>query len=533
MKPANLSTNTRQTDSSWLWLGPLLFMLVISIVTLARSGGLWAESDSTTFSSVIRNFVDQGRLVPSSGAIYPSGFAFQSISAVILALTGVDVATLQQIIYPLLTALVVLPAWVAYRALTSSPRAATIATMLLFTQPEFLFVIMRSSHEKFTRTFMLLCLFLLVWGFTLRTQPRVLAVTTVLFYLLIFGSIAGNNLLAQSFIVATALALLGGWVLEHRLPRERRQHVPALRRLLFVSCSSLVLAYLFMFYLYPPTSHQHDVLKESVERIQKLFATVQEETTTPTTFTGAYTYLSFGWTSTAVYLLVSIANWIILGSSFVVWVRQGWRWLWRGLPPPTSAWLLWLLYAAFAFQGLASVVVDASGALSSNIQHRLFPSVSIIATGIVSQALAQWRPRRFAGSLAVVLALGIGVLAVLSVMKATNEPLVSNKWSFYRSTEMAALQWVDPRLRNAPIWTEYDERLSVAFVTAQGRSVNRNTFQASIGAPATRVVLMTDITRLRSTRLNAPLPVPPDALRIYDNGEAEIYRLRPQTPFQK
>ena len=40
-----------------------------------------------------------------------------------------------------------------------------------------------------------------------------------------------------------------------------------------------------------------------------------------------------------------------------------------------------------------------------------------------------------------------------------------------------------------------------------------------------------DIIRARCYRLSLPLPSAGDRLRVYDNGAAEIYRLR--TPFQQ
>ena len=150
--------------------------------------------------------------------IYSNGYAFQAISAFIMAITGLDLATLQQLVYPLVAALVVLPAWALYRELTGSARGATLASLLLFTQPEFLFVILRSSHEKFTRTFLLLCLFFLVRSFKMRDRPWLFAMHVGLFYLTAYAFIASNNLLAHSFIFAIAVALICGSALERLKP---------------------------------------------------------------------------------------------------------------------------------------------------------------------------------------------------------------------------------------------------------------------------------------------------------------------------
>src|SRR5215470_3519017 len=193
-------------DGPLLWIGPLLYMLFVGLYFVGRYGRQWAEADSTTFINVIRPIIQEGRLVPVQGALYPNGYAYQAISAFIVGLSGIDLVTLQQIGYPLIAPLVVLPAWMLYRELTGSARGATITTILLFTQPEFLFVILRSSHEKFTRTLMLLCLYLLVRSFKLREQPWLLTKHVALFYIVTFAFIASNNLLAHSFIFAVASA---------------------------------------------------------------------------------------------------------------------------------------------------------------------------------------------------------------------------------------------------------------------------------------------------------------------------------------
>jgi hypothetical protein len=127
----------------------------------------------------------------------------------------------------------------------------------------------------------------------------------------------------------------------------------------------------------------------------------------------------------------------------------------------------------------------------------------------------------------------IVILGVLAVIKATNEPFLSNKWVFYRDNEITAMRWADDHLRQSQIWTEFDERLFTAYITNHGPSQNRNAFVRQKVKETTRVFLISDITRSRSSRLETPLPTPPDALRIYDNGEAELYRLRPQTPNQR
>lgn len=514
--------------SYWLWLGPLLYMLIVGGYFVARYEGRWAENDSAVFTKYIRLMGESGALVPGSEEAYPNGYAYQAISTFVVAITGLDVGTLQQIIYPFTAALVVLPAWVLYRELTNSKRGATIATVLLFTQPEFLFVILRSSHEKFTRALLLLCLYLLARSFTLHDRLWLFAVHVGLFYLATFAFIAGNNLLAHSFIFAVAIALLLGWGLGRWRSNLRLHTAPLVQRLPYAVLICLGLVYLFIFYAYEPAQHDLVVLQNLADRIAALFLDVQTQSN------NAYSQVSTGWISLYAYFMVSIANWIILGASFVLWIRQGIRWVIRSETPSSgSVWLLWLFYAAFAAQGGLSVIADASGALGSNLQHRIFPSMSIIAVGVVSVTLAQWQPRRAARPIRWALTAGIACIAVLSVFKATNEPLLSNKWTFYRPYELRAMEWADTHLRQSEIWTELDERLAVAFVTRNGGSRNENSWFAFALNSTTRNLIVSSVTRLRSSRLQQALPVPPDAQRVYDNGEAQLYHRRAHTPYQR
>lgn len=511
----------------WLCIGLLIYMALVGFYFVFRYQGQWAESDSTAFNRAIRALIDEGQLVPAHGDVYPNGYAYQVISAFIVALTDLNTSELQQLIYPIIAALVALPAWITYRELTGSGRGAAIATILLFTQPEFLFVILRSSHEKFTRTLLLMCLFWLARSLKHRHRPGLFAAHIVLFYLVTFTFITSNNLLAHSFIFAVAVTLLLGWVIERRSSTSARSS-QLTQRLTYAVIICLGLTYIFTFYAYQPAQHDLLVLQNVWDRIAALFLDVQRRPT------NAYAQVASGWVSLPIYFLVSIANWLILATSFYIWARQGWRWISHRTTSATQIdRLIWLLYGAFAIQGALSVISDASGSLSSNLQHRIFPSFSIIAVALVGKALAHWHPQRFRPSIKFGLSVVIACIAGLSVLKATNDPALSNKWTFYRAYELSALDWTDAHSQHSEIWTEFDERLTTALAMAKSESQNQNRYIAARTKETTSDFLLTSITRLRSTRLQATVPVPPDALQVYDNGEAQLYHRRPLTPYQK
>ncbi len=58
---------------------------------------------------------------------------------------------------------------------------------------------------------------------------------------------------------------------------------------------------------------------------------------------------------------------------------------------------------------------------------------------------------------------------LLSLLKATAEPLLSNYWTFYTPAERAALAWAERALSGRNLWTGMDGRVSDAYVIQTGR----------------------------------------------------------------
>ena len=67
---------------------------------------------------------------------------------------------------------------------------------------------------------------------------------------------------------------------------------------------------------------------------------------------------------------------------------------------------------------------------SANLQVRFFPSLTMIAAAMIGIAIADWRPRTVPRALPLAVSGAVVGLALLSVVKATNDPVFSNKWSF-------------------------------------------------------------------------------------------------------
>lgn len=516
---------TRFDGSEVVILGGVVALM--ALYALLRYGGYWGETDTQIFTITTQRIYESGHLVPPGpGLIYPNGYGYQALLVFLTQVTGVDLSLWQRVGASLLMVWVVLPAWLCYRELTGGSRGATLATILLFIQPEFLFPLLRGTHEKFSRGFMLLSLYLLLRSFRSRHRPVQFAGLVLAFYLVAYALITFNNLMAISFISAIALALGFSWFLTRGHSERGRTFRSVIERLVSVVMVLLGLGFLFSFYLYEPAQHDLLVLHSMADRLASLFLGM-ERTTNP------YSSVDSGWISLPVYFMVSLANWLLLAASLVVWGWQTVRWL-RGSPPwrPHGE-LLWAFFSAFLLLAGVSVVVDISGALAGNLQHRFFPSLAMFAAPLVAKALIRWSVPNPWGQQGIgVVWVGIAGLALLSLLKATNEPLVSNKWLFHTPAELQAVAWSDHALAGRTLWTDFDERLTTGVAIREPATRRPVTLEYRNRSIATRDILVSRVTRLRSQRLDRPIPVENDSFITYDNGEVQIYHLRPRTPFQ-
>jgi hypothetical protein len=185
---------------------------------------------------------------------------------------------------------------------------------------------------------------------------------------------------------------------------------------------------------------------------------------------------------------------------------------------------MWLLYAAFAFQVAAGSVVDRTGVLGGNLQYRAFAPFATFAAGLLGIGLAAVRPNtvlRLAGGIA------LAGLTVAATLKASNEPTLSNKWTFYSSAEIAGLRWADDHLRGTWTWTGPDERLGAAYLTEVGLPENANRWEHGEIDPTISAFVISDIIRLQASRIGDTLPPIAIQDRVYDNGSVQVYRAEP------
>ena len=480
---------------------------------VVRYQGRWAEADTGLMAHATRIVAETNQLAPINDAVYSNGYGYQAVSTAIMAFTGLSIQTLQQIVYPLVAAFLVLPAWALYRELTGSGRAASLATLLLLLVPEHLFAIFRGSHERLDRAFVFTALWLLVRSLRLHGDRGMLATHVGLVLLASYGLIATNALFGMSFVAALATAFVISWIALRGPAGVRpfaRETTPLLR---WAALSAALLLLVFIAFIYPPFASALRQLLAIPERLIVLI-------TSGGSGFDPYAALSSGWVSPAAFLVLSAMNFVLLLSSVLVWLSHGWTWLRGGRPASTGIWLLWLLYAAFAVQGAAGIVSDRTGALQGNVQYRLFALFAPFAAPLVADAIIRWNPGAWPRR---VLAGVLAVTTVLALTKATLDPTLSNKWLFYSDDELQALRWADAHQQGAKTWLGPDDRLASAYELEVGYATGTNKWASGEATTDISTLVISDAIVGLAARVGTAIPPLDSRNLVYDNGEVQLF----------
>jgi hypothetical protein len=515
----------------------LLMILLVALYTRVRIDGWIAGTDTANNMIFINTVVDSGRLDPTGTghAVYNSGHAYSSFVTFVTLVTGLSVVHIQVFLSALLAPVIIIPIWLTYREFLKDTSTATLATAILLVQPELLFVMMRGTHELFTRALMLICLFLLVHSLRTAQSAGQLAPLVVGVYLAAFGVMAYNNLIGTSFILAIGLSLGLAWfIMRPNLftLRPIAASKSVLLRLGFATVICLILAFLYMMYLYSPALSTVAALDRFGDRAAVLALDVEqtEELQNP------YQQINFAWTNPWIYVVVVLPNLALLGVSALIWLGMTFRWLlFKQRPKEVHILLLWLFYGAFGFIGVLSIVADLVGGIANNLQHRSFPAFGLLAAPLIAYQISAWRSHRpiLKHALTAVLLVVLPCFAILAILKATNEPLISNNWKFVTPAELAAAEWANTALSEQPLWTGFDTRIFNGYRIHTNDTSPAIIFDREDVDSTTRDFLISDVIQLRSLRLGVPLPIQPDSFVVYDNGQANVYHQRPVTPYER
>jgi hypothetical protein len=516
----------------WLAVPPVGYALLVTIYILVRYGLRWGDSDTGQILQATRNVATQGTISPS-GVTYPHGYAYQSIIVAVSQITGISISRVDLAVLPFLCAVCALVAFITFRLLTGSALLGSIAGILLFIQPEFVFEIERGSHEKTTNSYVLLLVFLITVTFARSVRTSSIIGYIVSFYILAWGLIATNSFFGSSFFVSLALALIGGAFVLWLSMRPDEQRV-TINRLIYTVISGTALVFVFVNYVYSPARNNYGTLHSLIDRISALFLSFDVQSN-PYVSIGSAT--GAAWVAPWVYPLLTSFDILIAIAGLAAWCWLAYRFVRGGIRREgRHLLLLWLFAAAFAFEVAISAIVDLSGFLGSNLQIRIFPLFVLFAIPLFVLAGAELATRLNA-HLRVLAGVAVGLLitvfAVTGILKATNDPLVSNKWVFYTRDEQRALSWTDRDLTNQAIWAGFDERLAVMqTIENTVDPAKQNRYVVGSATDGARYFVDSNVTQRRGRRLKLPVPDTTDDDRIYDNGGTRIYHVVPSTPYQ-
>jgi hypothetical protein len=506
--------------------------IVLCVATLAivgpgyyviRSAGQWAEHDTGAFAVAIRAVLDEGTYRPSMG--YQHGYVYPALAAFLTHVTGLSPGSLLGVVTPFLSAAPAVLLFALFRAFTGDRLAGAVAVLLVYLQPEYLFAVLRGSHEKFTLGLVATAMWLLVRAFQTRAQPGRRRTYVILLCLVIATALLTNALFAFAFIAVLVVVLAGSLVLAGDRPRLR---LPVGR--LAVGGGLIAAVSVLVVLLYPPATSDLGVATEALRKVGMLVSR-------SAALVNPYAYVLVGWIGPGTYLALSIANWLLLGASFACWLERGWRRFIRGARPhEPSHLLLWMFYGAYLALLAGVVVIDVTGFLASNMQHRIFPYLVLLAAPLVAGRLVDTFRRERGGFVRRAVMLGLVAAAawcgVASLLKAANEPLLSNQWPFYTAREESALRWSDKVTRHATVWTGPTARLHSLLRVLGPSQVNANFYDEYRPDRTTRFVV-SDVVRAQTVRFAVPLPDFRQENRVYDNGDAQVFHLRPRTPYQR
>lgn len=527
------------SENIWLWL--LIVALLYGAFFVLRYGGLWIENDTGVFSNAADQLIRHGTIFYPHP--YPHGFAYTALLGGMSLLTGVGYNTMNTVVMPFIgIVLLVIPGYLAFSQMVSSPRVAAISAVILLTIPDLTFSAVRGTHEKLSMAFVCLgvyCLFKAfdAWQADSRTGR---AIWIAMFLLIEFLNVATNDYFASTFTFALTLTVLFGWILlRFRRVDPGQTLAKTLTALSLVVAASWSIVFVTMFFVYPPARNDFVLLSGAIEKLSHLLATMQPSS-------DPYTAASSQWASSGTYQIMNLFRWFVILCSSAMWAIDLYKVVFRRYRLDRGQFFLLSVYSAFALLVVVSVPVDFTGlAAGTNLEVRNFTYVILVGAPLVAQFIFMithwpWTLPFSHGRLSVRRPVRIAVVGVMSMMivvgflKTTLDPLVSNNWLFYTANEKQALKFFWTHNRQTTLWTGPDDRLAF-YANARLVEVNpnRNTIIGYNLTQFTQEYLRSPVVVTSSLALHFTMPNYHSNDRVYDNGGSQIYFRRPVSRFMR
>lgn len=510
-----------------------LYALFVASYFVLRYQGRWLDVDTSRMVQIVRSMQQYG-YIENPGKMYAFGYSYPFASILLSALTRLEPFVLLTVVRPLL--IVVLPplVYIFYRQVLQREHIAAIGVFFLLLQPELMFVLMRGSHELLTWSCVLLACFALTRSYLYASRLRLFISCLLLFYCAAYALTSTSVFFATSFLFGLTVSFIIGKVNEGLFPTQDGSRMKkVINRLLFTILASAVLLFIFVFFIYPSAQRPLFQLRTISDKLQALFLNFEIETDPYQTFIPSI------WIDPRLYPALTLANWLTLALSFIAWLKIGYRRLIKRDAIFQPLYFVWLMYTAFALQLYLSVIVDYSGALSGNLQLRVFPPLILmgvpLATGWLFEIAQKYRQgiKRLRPVVLSVISLLIIWLIAAAVLKSTAEPVLSNKWSFATVGEEAGLLWMNRSITYGPVWISPDDRLreiSFGLIENPRTWIKYDIYSLDQN---TRYIFWSNLNEMLTKRYRISMPDFKNLNLIYTNGTVSIYKTKPKTSFER
>ena len=475
-----------------------------------RYSGQWIEEDSTRMAILMKYVFLEGTLIPSN-QVYPNGFGAQVISSYIVNLANISIQQYAQYYHPIITSLSVFIAYSLFNELTKDRKIALLSTFLLLLQPEFFWTSARNTHEGFTFFLIMMATLALVKSSS-KTSYSTFISFILLFYLSIFALTFMNTFFASTFVFALTFAFILGYLFSKHFPMQ-----DVFKRLIYSSAISIVLVFITMFYIYPPSGNMLSGMIGLFDKIRALIFVVEIQTTPQ------YGYILTAWISPYMWFFLTLFNWVIAPLSLIMWLKLVFDFIkkknhWQFDSPLL---LLLMLYAAFSFQLIISIIADRFSEFGSNMELRIFPILIIYAVPLASMLVFRIWDSIGSSHKKLCTLVSITLLIIFmsnSLLKGTNDPLVSNMWMFYSTEEEYGIRWADANIKNLEFhkidYRSYYLRLLIRMDS--NSTINYTNYNKE------RYILYSYIEENRAMRLGLPLAQSYDSRKVYNSGTVRI-----------
>ncbi|MFA4849345.1 MAG: hypothetical protein WC626_06415 [Methanoregula sp.] len=480
---------------------------------ISRYGGLVADGDVSYFTKAIQDFQVHGGI--GEFVRYSNGLGFQIIATEISDITGLTIPQVQLLPFGFFYLII---AYLLFREFTDSKYTALIGAVVLSLLPDLLFITARGTHERYTFFLFLLSLFILV-RYSKNSHSLQKSATYVA---ILYCSLLTMALINQWFFVLILIAIISTTFLGLIQSLFFKTNGDPYKRMLFSIIPIILLSYLLVqfgtssntmfsgvmsiwlgkFFTFSPHVPVLPLLGVAVLLVLILYVIHTR---------GNHFILQYGFNAPINNLkknkLERRILYVIVLLLFLVWIPFVYYFIapsnttfhspgiyffltgiyWIILPISVLMGLIivkhytidknseyahknlgtLLFLSFFGLFGL-SVFIDRiiHSGVGDNLELRVFPYLLVFSAGITACAVfeistnivkAPWK-KLFVGLIIVAFA----IFSISSLLKATNDPSVSDFKIYYSPEEKNGINWLEINNPQSSI-TFREDRFSTAF----------------------------------------------------------------------